>query len=120
MRNVNYNPINAAPIASNNSAAIDCDQMYAASFIATFSVNDGAGALKVQASNEFPLNNQASGYVPSAASWIDVPSATVTVASGATSLVPMPLSFSYRWLRLVWTRTGGMGTITVSANIQGF
>lgn len=114
------NIIDAHAIASNNSAPIVADQMYAASFIASFSVADGAGACKIQASNyPVPSGNFALITIPDA-SWVDVPLATATIASGATTLIPMPTQFSYRWLRVVWTRTGGTGTITVAMNAQGF
>lgn len=122
MRSFSKNIIDAHAIASNNSVAVDCNEIYAASFIGKFSVSDAEGTLKIQASNETPVGGvPISGvYVPAEASWADVPSATVSVTAGATSLVPMPVSFSYKWLRAVWTRSAGTGTITVQMNLQGF
>jgi hypothetical protein len=121
MRSFNKKIIDAQPIASNNSAAIDAEQLYACSFIAEFSVNDAAGTLKVQVSNDIaPAGNFPTGFVPATTSWIDLTSASVIVAGGSISLVPMPTTLCYRFLRVVWTRTGGTGTITVKMNAQGF
>jgi len=119
MKTVNTAIISDATNASTESVAIDTLQVYAASFMAVFTDNSAAGTLKLQFSNDVSKSqNLPSGWTPT--NWLDVPSATVTVSSGATSSIPMPLSFSYRWLKLVWTRTGGAGTFTVNMNSQGF
>lgn len=118
MRNLSFTPINAQPIASNTSAAFDGSHLVAMSAIATFSVADAAGTVKIQVSNAFDNIGNLASFVPPAASWVDLPSASVVVAAGATSLIPMPLNVCYRWFRVVWTRTAGTGTITVSVNAQ--
>lgn len=121
MRNLNTPIILNASNATANFNEINASQMYSASFIAVFSDVAAAGTLKVQASNDWSNSgNLPSDFAPAANSWIDIPSASVVVAAGATSLVPMPLSISYRWLRLVWTRTAGAGTFSVYINAQGF
>lgn len=107
--------------ATLTGGKIDFEQTYIASFIAQWTVNDAAGTLKVQASNEQPPSgNLATSWEPSAASWIDVPSASVTiVATTVIGLINMG-QVSYRWVRLVWTRTAGTGNIIVDMNSQGF
>lgn len=123
MRNLSSIVVNA----QNNVAGptefskIDSNQLFAASFIATFTDAAAAGTLKVQASNDWDNagNVAAAAFTPAANSWVDVPSASVLVAAGATSLVPMPQQICYRWLRLVWTRSAGAGTLSVYLNAQG-
>lgn len=93
-------------------------QYYAVTFMAVFTDAAAAGALKVQWSNDVASSGDLpSSFLPT--NWLDVPSATVTVAAGATSFIPMPTQICYRWLRLVWTRTAGAGTFTVFMNAQG-
>jgi hypothetical protein len=120
MRNLSAIVVNAQTNVTTSFSKIDANQLISASFIATFTDAAAAGTLKLQASNDFDNagNVAAAAFTPSATSWVDVPSASVVVAAGATSLIPMPLQISYRWLRLVWTRTAGAGTLSVNINAQ--
>lgn len=119
MRNLNKPPILNATNASTEFSAIPTGQIYSATFIAVFTDDSAAGTLKIQASNDqCPSGNLPSGWVP--INWVDVPDATVTIESGETSMVPMPLSISYQWIRLVWARSDGAGTISIFINAQGF
>lgn len=121
MRNFNNEVFNGQAIASVTSSALNARQWYAASFIASFTVNDAAGTIKIQASNAFcPDGTLPSNFVPPDASWVDVPSATVTIVAGASALIPMPSNICYTYLRIVWTRSAGTGFFTVDINVQGF
>jgi hypothetical protein len=91
-----------------NSAAVDTSYLEEMSAVVTFSDVAAAGTLKLQASNE-----QKSPVV-----WVDIPAATVTVAAGATSLLPRSL-LCFMWVRAVWTSTGGAGTFTVNLKASG-
>jgi hypothetical protein len=93
MRNVPI--VQSQVIASANLAAIPMQEKYACSVVVNFSVN----------------------FVPT--NWVDLASATVTVASGATSIIPKT-DMCYQYMRLVWTRTGGTGSFTAITNVQGF
>lgn len=116
MKQFNDPVVNAANNASTNFPALDSQQLYGASFIVSFTDAAAAGTLKIQASNDPTADPN--NFVPT--HWIDVPSASVVVAAGATSNVPMPAQFCFRWLRVVWTRTAGAGKFTVNMYAQGF
>lgn len=119
MKNTNY--LLASGVANTagakNTDKVDCQQLFAASFIAVFTDNTAAGTLKVQGSNDpCDYSNLAASFVP--VNWVDVPSASVVVASGATSTV-MLTQIAYRWIRAVWTRSAGAGTLEILINAQG-
>lgn len=72
-----------------------------------------AGTVKLQASSN--------AYLPDArensdASWADISGSSVAVSGSGSNLYNVSGAF-YRWARLVWTRTGGNGT--VSAQYHG-
>lgn len=120
MRLLQIKAVDAAANATTTFGKIDSGYLYAASFIASFSDAAAAGTVKIQASNApTAFGNLADDFTPPATSWVDVPSASTVVAAGATVYVPMPLNFSFRWIRIVWTRTAGAGTLTVDLCAQG-
>lgn len=104
---------------SANLTAIPLQQKYSFSVIATFSDGSAAGTLKVQISNDAPPFSglQPEQFVPT--NWVDLASATVSVASGGTVVIPKT-DISYQYMRLVWTRSAGSGTFLVNTNVQGF
>lgn len=116
MRNANKLKENQAN-ASFNGSAIDGEQVYAASFVGVFSDGATAGTLKIQASNDNPPANNMAPFVPT--NWVDVPNTSTAVAGGASVLITIANS-PYRWLRIVWTRTAGAGTVQVYMNLQAF
>lgn len=102
------------------SGKIDARQVYAFSAGIISSDNTNAGTLKFQASNEpCPYGNVAAAFTPAAASWFDIPSASATIAAGATNKVAKT-DACYAWIRAVWTPSAGAGTLTVQLNTQGF
>lgn len=102
-----------------NSAKLDARQLYSLSVIIVSSSGSNAGTLKLQGSNDpCAFGNVADDFTPT--NWVDIASATVTVASGAIGTFQVN-PICYAWLRVVWTPTGGAaGTITVNVNGQGF
>ena len=114
-RNTNCLVLSAPTSGNATGSSIDSNQIYAASFQASFGGDvTAAGDVKIQASNDVcGYGNLAADFVPT--NWTDIPNASATVVAGASVLITVPLApFSYRWLRVVFTRTGGAGTITVN------
>lgn len=114
MRNVCCNLISAPDNVSQTSAAVDANQLISASFMAYFGDSTAAGTFKIQASNDPNVQGQPTGFVPT--NWVDIPSATTSIASGASALITIPQT-SYRWMRVVYTRSGG-GSTTINVNMN--
>ena len=104
--------------ADKQSGVLDIRQVYALSFVATFTDAASTGTLKVQVSNDIPVDTVAPPqFVPT--NWADAPSASVSVTAGGTLALQLnPLDFA--WARITWTRTAGAGTFSVRTNTQGF
>jgi hypothetical protein len=120
MRHLNKNIIDA--VANNGdkqSAAINTEQVYAISAIATFTDAASAGTLKFQGSNDVPIDTVAPpSFVPT--NWADIPATAGGTVTAGTSIAIEKTSLCYRWVRLTWTRSAGAGTFSVNANTQGF
>lgn len=117
MRNLNTKPVDAQTNATTTFSPINANQLFSASFVAQFSDGTAAGTLKLQASNDPEAGSTMVALSPDSASWVDVPSVTSTVVAGANVIIEKnPMCF--QWIRLVWTRTAGAGTITVDMNAQ--
>lgn len=69
-----------------------------------------AGTVQLQAAN--------SVRVPIAADWIDFGSA-ITIPGAGSPLDEAFADFGYRWIRAVWTPTGGTGTLSVTICAKG-
>jgi hypothetical protein len=119
MRNPNFTLINGVSSgASATSSAIDASQIYGISAQAVFTDITSTGTVKFQGSNDpCAYGNVAADFTPT--NWSDVLNGSVAVtAGGVVSIQVDPVR--YRWLRVVFTRTAGAGTITVNVNAQGF
>lgn len=108
--------------ASVNSEAIPVDSLVYMDISATVTGATADGTLKIQVSNDAPVTGQYSDVV----NWYDavssgsiVPSTAVTV-SGAGSHRWELKEFGYKWVRLVFTRVSGTGTINARFNAKGF
>lgn len=73
-----------------------------------------AGTVRVQMSNDQDGSGDydAGSFTPT--NWSDIPSATSTVTAGVGSPILLT-TMAYRWIRVLFTRTGGTTTITVNA-----
>lgn len=116
MKYVNSQVLSAADTSSQNGNQIDANQLISASFHAYFGDGSANGTVKIQGSND--ITNQ--GYNPDnfvVSNWTDVPNASASITSGASALITIN-QLSYRWLRVVYTRSSG-GSSTVTANMFG-
>lgn len=116
MRYVNANVLSAVDTGSANGVTIDCDQLVAVSFQATFSDSTAAGTLLVQMSNDMcAFSNLPQDFVVT--HWSAYPSATTAVVAGVAAPIIIP-QVCARWLRVVFTETTP-GTSTVNVNLFG-
>lgn len=102
--------------ANFNGNAVDFEQVYSASFMVVFSDAATTGTLKFQASNDPAIGGNMASFVPT--NWVDIPSASSAVVAGGSILISLG-AVSYRWVRPVWTRTAGAGTVKINMNSQG-
>jgi hypothetical protein len=117
MRHVNNYAFNAQAntAGAKNSDPLNANQWVACSFMGYFTDAAAAGALKLQFSNDIGNTNiNSTTFTPT--NWVDVPgtTATATVASGAACVLYVPVNFVARYYRVVWTRSGGAGTFSVT------
>lgn len=93
--------------ASTNSAPIDANQLLALSVqVIQGLAGNATGSVKVQISND-----DADDGVPT--NWTDVSGATVNLAGAAGSVLIPKMELSYRWIRIVYTRSGGGGILSI-------
>jgi len=105
--------------ATLNGAAMAIENLDGYSICASWT--DGGslvGSLKLQASNN-ALTDNVNSTANSAAIWVDIPGSTVAV-SGAGSQFWNVADANYAAYRIVWTRTGGTGSLTAHHLIKGF
>lgn len=111
MKYANVNVLSGSDASSINGAQIDANQLISSSFMIYFGDATAAGTVKIQASNDVcAYGNLAQDFTVT--NWVDIPNATVTIASGASALITIP-QMAYRWIRPVYTRSGG-GSSTIN------
>lgn len=118
MRRTNATVLQAPSNASQNGIQINANQIYSASFQATFGNGDEAGTFKLQASNDIcPEGPQEVIFVVT--NWTDIPGSAITIASGASAIITLSATATpYRWLRAVYVRTsGGAAGTNVTVNM---
>lgn len=114
MHYLNVSCLSADDSVSQTSGPLDSNQWVSVSFHAYFGDATAAGTFKIQASNDENNNNyNTQAFQPT--HWVDVPSQTASIASGASALLTIS-NCSYRWLRVVYTRSGG-GSTTINVNL---
>lgn len=80
------------------------------------------GVLKVQASNDQGTDNVGTGVT----NWSDIPAsgslnpATVSVSGASGNGLFEIREAGYKWIRVVYTRTSGTGSIAITINAKGF
>jgi hypothetical protein len=114
--NVPVQMMNAADTQNENGPPVFCGQFFAGSFTTTFADTSVAGSIQIQASNETAPRSNLSTYVPSTASWNNIPNATAAVVAGVCNAIVLP-TLNYQYVRAVFTYTsGGSSTITINGN----
>lgn len=115
MRNASITILSAAN-ATANSSVIPTNGIYGMSLIGVFSDVAATGTIKLQGSNDLAVAGTEMPFTPT--NWADIPSGSVAVTAGGVVVVEKP-NLCYQWVRAVWTRTAGAGTIQLIANTQG-
>lgn len=125
MRSNNPTIMKAVPATSSaNSSVIDSAFTISASFQVVSSNGGNAGTLQAQASND-PVSTLTSGIQNTGqatpVNWTNIGTAA-TVTAGAPAMISIPQSTyaGYRWLRVTWTPSSGVGTITVNCLLIGY
>ena len=118
MRMINQIMLNAVASASSTpSVPLLAEDIFNITCVATFSDGSAAGTLSLQGSNDPKGNALAPNVVPT--TWVTIPGATETVTSGATTLLIPTNQVCYQWIRVLWAKSGGAGTITAAIAAQG-
>lgn len=113
MRFLNDVVLNAvSSAASQSSAAVDASQMITASVQAVFTDPASTGTVKLQCSNDHISYGNLPGSF-TVTNWSDIPAASIAVGAGGVVLVPLT-NICFQWVRVVFTRTAGAGTITAT------
>lgn len=110
--------------ASVNSAPIKLDSLYLVAVAATWIGATAAGTLKIQFSEDDPTfgdGDDITGWYDAITNGCVVPSAAVTVAGPGSQLWEIGLNggVPHKWMRLVFTRTSGTGSIDAKFNAKG-
>lgn len=119
MRNLCSTVLSALSSANTNGTQIDSNQLVSASFHIFFSDTSAAGTFKLQASNDpCAFGNIAKDFTVT--NWVDIPSQTATISSGASAILTVP-NMTYRWIRAVYANTAmtPIGNVTVNINALG-
>lgn len=103
-----------ASVTTQTSKPVPSTYLYTGSIQAVFS-GTPSGALQIQVSNDSGANLVNSAPV----NWSNLGS-PVTVTSGALTLIILPNPpFCFAWMQVVWTHSGGSGTMIVSGSFAG-
>lgn len=104
--------------ASFNGAAMGIEFVDGYSICASWTdAGSLAGSLKLQASNN-PFTDNVNMTPASDAVWVDIPGSTIAV-SGVGSQFWNVADAKYSGYRIVWTRSGGSGTLSAYHLIKG-
>ena len=96
-----------------NGDTLDSNQWVSASFQFFSGGTADSGTFKLQASNDVtPIGYSANPANFQPTNWVDIPNQTANIAAGASALLTISNS-TYRWIRAVYTRSGGSEAVTV-------
>lgn len=118
MRVLNEAVITAGDISTNiNGPAIPSSFLFKASAQAVVAGSSPTGTLELQGSNDVS-NGAIQGVAPfTPTNWTLIGS-TVAVSAAGTFIVPAT-DICYEYIRLVWLKTSGSGTITARVKALG-
>lgn len=119
MRNFTGLALDGLGSASKNGIQFDSGQWVSASFHFYAADSGSEGTLKLQASND--TGAQKAGYAApldafTVTNWVDIPNQSAAITTGSSALLTIP-NMTYRWIRCVWTRSGGTATV-VTCNVN--
>ncbi len=116
MRTNNDSIVSAGDMsASINSDSTYLDQVVLASIQAVWS-GAPVGTIKVQLSNDVGADLNGNGSV---SNWTDVSGSSVSTGGSANSYIWELPNIGARWVRLVYTRVSGTGTLNARRTIKG-
>jgi hypothetical protein len=104
--------LNAATDASVESEIVELNQIYGYAMQCEF-IGSPSGTLKLQASCQQLTNGQQAPTV-----WNDVSNSTVNVSASGTVLYNYDAQY-YRYVKVVYTRLSGTGSLKVTYNGKG-
>lgn len=116
MRNLQQQLFSATATTSQTSSHIDSNQLVNLSVQTIFSGVDATGTVKLQGSNDSQGTSYDNNFVPS--NWSDIPNASSTVTAGVAPMIVVS-NLSCQFIRVVFTRSAGTGTITVKLSAAG-
>lgn len=108
--------------ATGNGSAFKIDHMdgFAVSVQATASSGTLGGTFKLQGTATDPFTNNVNNTANPDAVWDDIPGSVTTVSTTSTATYSYNCTNAYyRGVRLVWTRTGGLGSYTAYWSAKG-
>lgn len=105
-------------LASVTSDVIDLENVI---YLAIQAVWTGTptGTIKLEASCDLGRGNPGNLDGTGVTNWTDVPSATLSPAGSASSGFIELKESGFKWARLVYTRSGGSGSLTARFNAKG-
>lgn len=113
MHYINKNCLSSSNGSTKNGDTMDSQLWVSASFQFYTGGSGDSGTFKLQASNDPFTANYAAGQTSFApTNWVDIPSQTASIASGASALLTVANS-TYRWIRAVYTKSGGTDAVNV-------
>jgi hypothetical protein len=77
-----------------------------------------AGTFKLQGSND-PGDNGSGQGVSQPTNWTDIADSSQAIAGGPGSVLYDVVACSYRWVRLIYTRSSGSATANAVINVKG-
>lgn len=100
--------------ASITGAPINLESIYCYSIQIVVTGGPPTGTLKLQMSNDLGTDIIGTNIT----NWTDITGATIAVAAAGSFAFYVDAA-SYRWVRMVYTRTAGSGTLNARSNTKG-
>lgn len=101
------------------SQAIPLEQIFGYAMQAVWTGTPN-GTLKLQASSDAPARGGTSDGTPDEiANWSDITSSSVAITGSAGNYMWNVDAAFYRWVRLVYTNTSGVGVLNVKVSVKG-
>lgn len=116
MRNLPIQLFSASAATNHTSNAIDSNQLVNMTVQCIMSVTDVVGTVKLQGSNDSAGTAYDDIFQPT--NWSDIPNASSTITAGVAPMIVVS-NLSCQWVRVVFTRSAGTGTVVVKFSAAG-